>query len=100
MNDQSPWRIPKKVAGNKLAVYHSKLEPLFKQALQELADSESAAYGVKISTGTVITNLSTRNGLYFQSKRSQLLKKYTQLKKEHEDNERNQAWEKSGGKAL
>jgi hypothetical protein len=100
MNDANPWRLPSKKAGATMPSFNFRMDPLFKQALQELSDSESKTYGVKISQPTLIVNLSTRNGLYFKDRRSKLLQRYLQLKREKQDNERKRQREESGGKTF
>lgn len=88
MQEVNPWRVPGKKKGESLENYTFRMDPLFKQAIQELAQAETGLYGVKISLPTVISNLTTRNGNYFVEKRATLNKRYKQLNREKQANER------------
>lgn len=80
MNDINPWILP----DNKGTVHNTyRMDPEFKQSLQELVESESKLLGRKISMMTIVFNLSTRNTSYMRSKRAWLGKRYCELKKEH-----------------
>lgn len=77
MNEINPWILP----DNKGTVHNTyRMDPLFKQALQELVESESSLVGRKVSMMTITFNLSTRDTQYMRSKRRQLAKRYKELK--------------------
>lgn len=81
MNDTTPWIMPDKSGTEQ---YTFRMDPLYKQAIQELADSETLLLGRKISMATVIFNLTTRNTDYIRETRIKLYERYKQLKKESE----------------
>ncbi|MWV58222.1 hypothetical protein [Rathayibacter sp. VKM Ac-2754] len=88
MEEQNNWRIYKKQHGRQQIKASDKWEPALRQALQDLADSETQRLGRKISVSTVVSNLMTRNGAFAIEKRKELRKNYLQLKKENTNDSR------------
>jgi hypothetical protein len=84
MNDVNPWRKGyKKRDGVITPNITFRMNPAFKQALEEMAKRESGKHNTYISKATILTNISTRNGDYFVERRAELNKRYKQLNKEH-----------------
>jgi hypothetical protein len=83
MNREHQWNLPPKVKGSTLRKLHHKLDPSFIEALDGISKRESERTGRKVSRGTILTDLSTRDSAFHRQKRAELRKLHLQLKKEH-----------------
>jgi hypothetical protein len=85
MKIHNPWRIPEKKMGViSVITTTTRFDPIYWEALGQMAAKESETYGRTISRPNLIMNLTTRDGSFLRSKRSELRKLYIQLKRENQ----------------
>lgn len=78
----TPYKIPTAWKGDTLQQMSKKFDKAFIKALEELAQEETERWGSQHGVAPVLTNLAMRNGAYFKEKRSQLRKRYNELKQQ------------------
>ncbi|MFC7941642.1 hypothetical protein ACFUPZ_00125 [Microbacterium oxydans] len=78
----TPYVIPTAWKGDTLVKAQPLLDKAFDTALRELAAEEHARWGSQHGIGVVMMNVTLRNTKYFQEKRSQLRKRYNELKQQ------------------
>ena len=89
--DQVNWVLPKKIRGRTTPRSTYRLDPIFTQAMSNIAALESDASGANISQATLIFNLMQRDSRYLRGVWCSLWKEYQRLKKEKSNAQAKQA---------
>lgn len=82
MNESIPWVFPPKELGKKLPITSDKYDPIYKQALKEIAADEGLKIGKTIGRVTLLRTLATQSGPEITQLKIRLNKRIAHLTKE------------------